>query len=246
LSANPTVLTGLNGNVSIPKINPGSTSAFVTEGSAVSQSDPTLQSVSLSQKTGGAFVDISRTLMMNTGDSFSVENMVRNDLSRSLATMFDAGSVSGSGASGNPTGIENVTGVNTSSFSSAGSPSYPEIIAMQGLIENDNVALDGDSTFYITTPTMNSTLKTTAKNGAGSRFVQEDGFIDGYPVLISSQVTSNTVILGKFSDFIVGVYGGLEITVDPFSLSTTGTQRIVALASMDFAVRHPVSFCVSA
>ena len=184
--------------------------------------------------------------MMNTGDSFSVENMVRNDLSRSLATMFDAGSVSGSGASGNPTGIENVTGVNTSAFGVAGAPTYPEIIAMQGLIESDNVALDGDSTFYITTPTMNSTLKTTAKNGAGSRFVQEDGFIDGYPVLISSQVTSNTVILGKFSDFIVGVYGGLEITVDPFSLSTTGTQRIVALASMDFAVRHPVSFCVSA
>ena len=245
LSANPTILTGLNGNVSIPKINPGSTSAFVTEGTAVSQSDPTLESVTLSQKTGGAYVDISRTLMMNTGDSFSVENMVRNDLSRSLATMFDAGSVSGSGAGGNPTGIENVTGVNTSSFTSAGAPSYAEIIAMQGLIESDNVSLDGDTSFYITTPAMNSTLKTTAKNGAGSSFAQEDGFIDGYPVLVSSQVTSNTIILGKFSDFIVGVYGGMEITVDPYSLSTTGTQRIVALASIDFAVRHPVSFCVS-
>ena len=116
---------------------------------------------------------------------------------------------------------------------------------MQGLIESDNVSLDGDTSFYITTPAMNSTLKTTAKNGAGSSFAQEDGFIDGYPVLVSSQVTSNTIILGKFSDFIVGVYGGMEITVDPYSLSTTGTQRIVALASIDFAVRHPVSFCVS-
>jgi hypothetical protein len=41
------------------------------------------------------------------------------------------------------------------------------------------------------------------------------------------------------------MYGSLDITVDPYSLSNTGSIRIVALQTVDVAVRHAVSFCVS-
>ena len=38
------------------------------------------------------------------------------------------------------------------------------------------------------------------------------------------------------------MFGGIDITVDPYTASTTGTVRIVALQSVDVAVRHAVSF----
>jgi hypothetical protein len=41
------------------------------------------------------------------------------------------------------------------------------------------------------------------------------------------------------------MYGGLDITVDPYALSTSGGVRIVALQNVDVAVRHAVSFCKS-
>ncbi len=89
-------------------------------------------------------------------------------------------------------------------------------------------------------------MKTLATNGAGSPVASRDGFVDGYQVLISSQVTANSIILGDFSQFLVGVWGGLEITADPYALSTSGGMRIIALSSVDFAVRNPVAFCLGA
>ena len=48
--------------------------------------------------------------------------------------------------------------------------------------------------------------------------------------------------IGNFSDCLVGFFGGVDIKVDPYSLSTSGGVRIVALAMMDIAIRHAVSF----
>ena len=39
-----------------------------------------------------------------------------------------------------------------------------------------------------------------------------------------------------------GKNGGLDIVVDPYTNSTSGTVRVVALQSVDVAVRHAVSF----
>ena len=44
---------------------------------------------------------------------------------------------------------------------------------------------------------------------------------------------------------LVGLFGGLDITVDPYSLSNTGSVRIVALQNVDTAVRHAESFILS-
>ena len=53
------------------------------------------------------------------------------------------------------------------------------------------------------------------------------------------------MLFGNFSDLLVGFFGGLDIVVDPFTHSKSGTVRIVALQSCDIAVRHAVSFCKS-
>ena len=41
------------------------------------------------------------------------------------------------------------------------------------------------------------------------------------------------------------MFGGLDLVVDPYSNSSSGTVRIVALQSVDVAVRHAVSFCAA-
>jgi hypothetical protein len=41
------------------------------------------------------------------------------------------------------------------------------------------------------------------------------------------------------------MWGGLDLTVDPYTASSSGTVRIVALQSVDVAVRHAVSFAVN-
>ena len=112
---------------------------------------------------------------------------------------------------------------------------------METAVRVDN-ALLGDLA-YIVHPTNYGTLKTTEKATNTAQFVAVNDEINGYKVVVSPQLTANNYVFGNFSDLLIGMFGGLDIVVDPYSNSTSGTVRVVALQSVDTAVRHAVSFC---
>ena len=242
MQAGATMLRGLSGSVVIPKKTAASSAAWIaTEGNAASESEFTSGSVTMSPKVIGAFTDATRLLLQQS--SLDVENLIRDDLTQSIATAIDLGALAGSGSSGQPTGIASTSGINTTTFAAA-SPTYAEIIAMESAVAADN-ALVGNLA-YICKPSDYGTLKTTSKDSGSGQFVVEpDGNMNGYNVIRSNQVTAGDFYFGNFSDLLIGMYGGLDITVDPYALSTSGGVRIIALQTLDVAVRHAVSFCKS-
>jgi HK97 family phage major capsid protein/HK97 family phage prohead protease len=237
-----TMLTGLSGDVKIPRKSAASTAAFISsEGGAAGESEFTVGSVTMTPKTLGAYTDVTRQLMIQS--SLDVENLIRNDLAQSMAIAIDDGALEGSGSSGNPTGITNTSGINSVSLSSAAAPTFAEMVSMETSVRVDN-ALMGDLA-YIVHPTNYGTLKTTEKATNTAQFVAVDDVINGYKVVVSPQLTANNYVFGNFSDLLIGMFGGLDIVVDPYSNSTSGTVRVVALQSVDTAVRHAVSFCAA-
>jgi len=242
MQAGATMLRGLQGNVVIPKKTAASSAGWIaTEGTAASESEFTSGSVTMSPKVIGAFTDATRLLLQQS--SLDVENLIRDDLTKSIATAIDLGALAGSGSSGQPTGIANTSGINTTTFAAA-NPTWAEIVAMESAVANDN-ALTG-SLGYICRPADFGTLKTTEKATGTAQFVvSPDNSMNGYNVVRSNQVTSGDFYFGNFADLLIGMYGGLDITVDPYALSTSGGVRIVALQTVDVAVRHAVSFCKS-
>ena len=239
---NATILNGLSGDVKIPKKTAASTAAFISsEGGAAGESEMTIGSVTMSPKTLGAFTDVTRQLMIQS--SLDVENLIRNDLAGSMAIAIDNAALEGSGSSGNPTGITNTTGVNTVSLSSAAAPTFAEMVSMESAVAVDNALLGG--LVYIVHPTNAGTLKTTTKDSGSGKFVLTNNEINGYPVVVSAQLTANNYVFGNMQDLLVGMFSGLDIVVDPYSNSTSGTVRVVALQSLDVNVRHAVSFCTA-
>ncbi len=242
MQAGATMLRGLQGNVVIPKKTAASSAGWIaTEGTAASESEFTSGSVTMSPKVIGAFTDATRLLLQQS--SLDVENLIRDDLTKSIATAIDLGALAGSGSSGQPTGIANTSGINTTTFAAA-NPTWAEIVAMESAVANDN-ALSG-SLAYICRPADFGTLKTTEKATGTAQFVvSPDNTMNGYNVVRSNQVTSGDFYFGNFADLLIGMYGSLDLTVDPYALSTSGGVRIVALQTVDVAVRHAVSFCKS-
>jgi HK97 family phage major capsid protein len=239
---NATILNGLSGDVKIPKKTAAATAAFISsEGGAAGESEMTIGSVTMSPKTLGAFTDVTRQLMIQS--SLDVENLIRSDLAGSMAIAIDNAALEGSGSSGNPTGITNTTGINTVSLSSAAAPTFAEMVSMESAVAVDNALLGG--LVYIVHPTNAGTLKTTTKDSGSGQFVYQNGEINGYPVVVSSQLTANNYVFGNMQDLLVGMFSGLDIVVDPYSNSTSGTVRVVALQSLDVNVRHAVSFCAA-
>ena len=52
----------------------------------------------------------------------------------------------------------------------------------------------------------------------------------------------SAVIYGNFSDLLIGLFGTLEILVDPYTDFAKGTTGVRVLQSIDIAVRHAESF----
>ncbi len=239
MQAGARMLPGLVGNVAIPKKTAASTGAWIsTEGGAASESEPTFGTVSLAPKNIGAFTDMTRQLILQSTPA--IEALVRDDLTQALALAIDKGALEGTGLSGQPTGILNTVGVNKPTSFAAAVPTFAEMVALESAVAEDN-ALMGNLA-YITDAATFGGLKTKTKDAGSGMFVIENGQANGYRVIRSQQATAGNVYFGNFSDCLIGMWGGLDLTVDPYTASTTGTVRIVALQTVDVAVRHAVSF----
>ena len=241
MQAGSTMLSGLKGNVTIPKKTAASSAGWIsTEGGAASESEFSDGSVTMTPRTLGAFTDLTRLMMMQS--SLDIEALVRDDLSRAIALAIDLGALQGSGSSGQPTGIKNVSGVNKPSSFAAVNPTFAEVVALETFVAEDNALLGNLA--YILPAGMYGALKTTAKaSGQGLFVVEQPGnTINGYRAIVSNQVTSGDLFFGNFADLLIGMYGGLDILVDPYTASSSGNVRIRALQTVDVAVRNAVSF----
>ena len=69
-----TILTGLSGNISIPRQGSSQTAYWVGEGSNVTESDITIEQVNMTPRTIGAMTDISRKLLIQS--SLDVESPI--------------------------------------------------------------------------------------------------------------------------------------------------------------------------
>jgi HK97 family phage major capsid protein/HK97 family phage prohead protease len=240
MQAGARMLSGLSGDVKIPKKTAASSAGWIaSEGGASSESEMTVGSVSMAPKTLGAFTDVTRQLMIQS--SMDVEALIREDLAEAIALAIDLAGLEGSGSSGQPTGILNTTGVNTVTNFAGANPTFAEVVTLETAVAEDNALLGNLA--YILPAAMNGALKTTEKATGTAQFVAEPGgTINGYQSIVTNQGTAGNLYFGNFADLLIGMFGGLDIVVDPYTSSTSGTVRVVALQSCDVAVRHAVSF----
>ena len=238
MATNPTMLTGLSGNVSIPRMTSTSTAYFVGESGSPTESQQAFDQVNMTPKTIGAFVDYSRRLLLQS--SIDVEAMIRDDIAKVIATKLDNAAIYGSGSSNEPLGIKDTTGVGTQTITTFGT--FAEYIAM----ETDVAAANADvaNMYYLINASARGALKSTEKTSTSTaNFVFENNEINGYPAIVSNQLANNDVLFGDFSQFVIGMWSGLDLTVDPYANATSGSVRIIALQDVDFAVKQPTAFC---
>ena len=248
-------LTGLQGNVAIPRKTSAADVYWVGENSAPTESTnkPAFDQVTMSPKTLAAYVDYSRRLMLQS--SLDVEAMVRNDLATSIAVAMDGAAVAGSGTN-RPTGVLNTSGIGSVTLgTNGGAPTWAMVTNLVKEVEVDN-ALNGAAAF-LTNGQVKAKMANTPRQASGveGNFILGPDIANlfGYPLITSQQVPSNlskgsasgtlsAMIFGVWSDLLVGQWSGIDLMADPYTGSNAGTVRIVAFHDCDFAVRHPESF----
>ena len=235
------VLSGLRGNVSIPKAGNSVVTGWVAENSALTPSDMTFGNATLTPKHVGALSEMSRQLIQQSDPS--IEALLRDDMSFAIAQAIDSALIEGGGAN-EPDGVIATLGAPNATLAG---PTWAQVLEIIKDVEVAN-ALGAHS--WLLTPGAKATLAGTTKVSAdaGAGFLYENGQVGGFAAYTTNQVpeTSNGggAIFGDWSQVLLGVWSELDILVNPFSETayTKGNVLIRAMATCDIAIRHAEAF----
>ena len=258
LNSGVTMLTGLQGNVEIPKKLTSSTYYFVGEDQDVTASKLTFGLVTMVPHTIGARVPISRRMMIQA--SPDIETLVRMDMAESIALGIDYESGYGTGSANRPLGIINTTGIGSVTLgggnsvvfaadlggATANTGDWADYVGLESAIAATN--LDVASMKYLFNAQVRGSLKTTlVASSAGSEFIYgSDGRVNGYEAIVSNQMRNNHVLFGNFADAVIGMWSGLDVVTDPYTQSAAGQVILTVHQDMDVAVRRAQSFALGA
>jgi HK97 family phage major capsid protein len=230
-------LTGLVGNVEIPRQSGGGTAYWVGEGSGPTESDLTFDNLSLSPKTLAAAVAITRRALAQTTPD--IEALVRDDLINCLALEIDRVGINGDADPDAPDGLLD-SAINDVDFATASQPTWSEIVQMESEIATDDADVDGMK--YLFDANMRGHLKSTPKVAGTAEFIMNAREVNGYQSVVSNNSPAGGAILGNWQDFIIGMWSGLDLTVDTATLASSGGIYLRAFQDLDFGVRHVESF----
>ncbi len=248
-----TMLPGLRGNVAIPRKSVAGTLAFVTEIAGATETQPTTVQIPMTPKRITAFVEPSKQAIIQS--EIGIEAMLRQDLLDGAAGQIENSGINGTGAGANPRGVRNVSGIGSVVGGTNGlAVNWSHITGLEAAVANANAEPGARAGYLINTRTRN-TAKNTQK-ASNLQFLWDNGAepLNGYRAGVTNWVPSNLtkgtsvgvcsslIFSSDWSMHVLGMFGGLDITVDPYTLATTGQVRITLNQFIDWATRQPGAF----
>lgn len=249
------MLSGLQGPVSFTKQTSPGTASWMAEnpGTGVTASDQGTGLVAMSAKTLMAQTNVTRQLIVQS--VIDVEQMIQSDLAAIHALAIDLAAINGSGASNQPTGLLNTSGLGSVAIgANGGVPTYEHCVDLVTAVKNVNG--DTGTMGFLSTPGIEGKLRKTQEfsgtNGLPVWRGGEESEVVGFRALSSNQVPSNLVkgtstdchaiLFGVWNELVIGMWSALQITVDPYTQAGKALIVLTSFSMVDIAVRYAQSF----
>jgi HK97 family phage major capsid protein len=235
-----TMLNGLTGDVSIPRMKSGATVYWIGENADATESTPVFDAVTLRPHQLAAVVGYSRRMLVQAEPA--IEALLRNDLMQAIAAEVDRCAIAGHAADAAPLGLLETAGVPVEDDVST-ALTFAHFSDLVATVEGANGARG--MLGFLTSYTMKGAGMVTPRVAGGERYIIDDPEPDvilGHPVAFSSHVAAGTIIFGNWSDLLIGSWGGIDLVVDPYTEAKSGGVRIAVHSFWDFAPRRPASF----
>jgi len=236
------ILTGLSANTTIP-VAGASSVEWEGEIDLAADGGANFGKVELTPTRLASYVNISKQLLLQNGAA--AEQAIIRDLGRATAQKMDAAIFSTAGVTGAPDSLgELATSTFTeSAFSNLASIMLDFVSAEQTLAEAGG--LEGNLA-YVASPNLMAQLKQSAQVAAVNAGMQ-GALVNGYPTYFTNGCTksagvSGDFFFGDFSKLYMGMFGGLDIMVDPYSVAVNGQTRLVLNQYMDWGVSDGAGF----
>jgi HK97 family phage major capsid protein len=216
--------------------------AWRSENAAVVESDPAFEGLVFTPRSLAVYFKVSRELIE---DSVNIEQALEASLTGSLSVELDRVALQGSGTPPEPRGIQNTTGVGAVAVTAAITSWDKFILGLYELwIDSAN-----DPTAIVMHPRTLATV-VNFKEATTNAPLQTPPVLANIPLLrttgmsiVESPGTATTVIIGDFTQLILGIRTGLRIEILREAFATNHQYAFVAHMRADIGLQHPQSFC---
>ena len=236
------ILTGLSANTTIP-VAGASTVEWEGEVDLAANGGAEFGKVELTPTRLASYVNISKQLLLQNGAA--AEQAIIRDLGRATAQKMDAAIFSTASVTGAPAslGALATSEITESAFSNLASIMLDFVNAEAKLAEVGG--LEGNLA-YVAHPKLMKDLKRSAQVLAVNAGMQGN-LVNGYQTFFTNGCTSDAAAsadfyFGDFSKMYMGMFGGLDIMVDPYSVAINGQTRLVLNQYMDWGFANPEGF----
>ena len=240
------VLSGLRGDVVIPRQSAAGTAYWVAEGSPLTESNPSFDSIRMEPKHVGALSSVSRQLLQQANPS--IEQLLRDDMVNVVGLALDKAMLHGQAVNNEPVGIINTVGIQTASLATL---SWAALIAMLEKLGLENVVPNA----MVTHAKAATKLRTFATvDGFPGWLLDDSGNVAGLKAHVTNQMEAKAgspakgrVLVGDFSQMVVGEWGSAEILANPYAAGyyEKGAVQLRILATVDMVCRNPKAFVLA-
>lgn len=238
-------------NYSFVRQTAAPTFAFKAEKAAAAETNPTTEKVNMTPKILSGYIPVTIEMLMQ--DALGLDSDLMRDINLGTAQAGDYGFFNADGLSDDPTGLLNISGINSVAIgANGGAPTRDHLISMWKELAQDNVP-DAAAISYLTNPTIVSKLlRTIFDAGSGQSIIGNDRMFMGYKVNDTTQLPTDLVkgtssdcspiILGDWSKALVVQWAGIVIIKDQYTQAKNGIVNYIAHSWWDFNVRKKEAF----
>lgn len=251
-----TFLTGLVGNISVPRTSQGTQVGWFAENAPIPETSIGFDGVALQVKHVGAIMEYSRNMLLNSTPD--IDALIRSDLMRALAVEIERAALAGSGDGIEPRGILNTPGIQIVNMGDG--LTYAGVLSLMAKVAAANVPMSRPG-FVGSSLIRAKAMDTLSVPDVASPFVMTDTTtMAGTPFAVTNQVpvtpattgtgahpARSTLIFGEWSNLLVGVWDALDLTSNPWGDEAyrKGNVAVRIIADLDVAVRYPEAFAVA-
>ncbi len=121
---------------------------------------------------------------------------------------------------------------------------WKNVCALKGAVLKNGVKLD-KTACYVCSATMYADLESTPRESGSSRMILEDGKINGYPVYVTEYIGDDILGFGIFTYSLVGQWGKMRLTVDPYTGAGKNLTYFVLNTKFDQLPVRPEAFAIA-
>ena len=122
---------------------------------------------------------------------------------------------------------------------------FADIVALETAVMAEGVDVTDGTAAYVCTPAVYGALKSTPIEAGSPVMILQDNKINGYPVLVTSYMETDSIGFGVFSYAAIGQFGDLDLVIDPYTQAKNNIVNFVLNSDYDIVVARTEAFAVA-